>query len=148
LFPLGAICFAALNIQAAPLKVVKVNFPAINCLFSTNCVIRVTDTVAKFNTNLPPLTVCGFLQSRTFEGKPGTHEAGHFGYGYRLVLTRLAGASSISITSMTINTFGAISAYNYNGRANNQVWVETSGGLGSVGPGAASSIGTKNYFRF
>jgi len=149
-----ALSLAAFGVSAASLHVVKVNAPAYNCLFSTNCIIVVNDTVAPFTTNLPPFTagtnggsVSGFLQSRTFAGLPGTPEAGLYGYEYRLVLNKLVGASSVTIRSMTVN-FSPYSSFNYQNQMNKQVWVVTSGGLGSTGPGSATVSGTKVTFRF
>ena len=144
---------AAVNVQAAPLKVVKVNAPAINCLFSSNCTVTVNDTVASFTTNLPPFTagstnasLSGFLQSRAYPGQPGTQEAGLNAYEYRLVLKNLTGAKSVSINSMTLN-FSPYSSFAYNGQPNKQVWVVTSGGLGSAGP-ATVSAGHESDFSF
>jgi hypothetical protein len=150
----GAICFAAVNVHAVLLKIVKVNAPAINCLFSSNCTVTVNDTVSDFTTNLPPYTagptnatLSGFLQSRTYQGQPGTQEAGLSAYEYRLVLQSLTGAKSVSINSMTLN-FSTYTNFDYNGQLNKQIWVVTSGGLGSVGPSSVLASGSKVSFRF
>ena len=128
LYLFGAICIAAVNLHAAPLKIVKVNAPAINYLFSSNGTVVVNDTVASFTTNLPPYTtnlanasLSGFLQSRTYPGKPGTPEAGLNAYEYRLVLTNLTGAKSVSLNSMTLK-FSPYSSFAYNGQSNKQVF--------------------------
>ena len=154
LFLFSAICIAAINLHAAPLNVVKVNAPAYNCLFSANCIITVNDTVDHFTTNLPPYTVgstnpalSGFLQSRTFKAEPGTPEAGQYGYEYRLVLQKLTGVKSVTINSMTIN-FSPYSSFTYKGHPKKEVWVVTSGGLGSTGPGSATTSGTTVTFHF
>jgi len=144
LFLFGAICIAAVNVHAVQLKIVKVNAPAINYLFSSNGTVTVSDTVAQFTTNLPPYatsnlpnaSLSGFLQSRTYAGLPGTPEAGLNAYEYRLVLKSLTGAKSVTLNSMTLN-FSPYSSFTYNGQSSNQVWVVTSGGLGSVGPNSA-----------
>jgi len=160
---------AAVSVHAAQLKIVKVNTPAINCLFSSNCTVAFNNTVLSISTNLPPYTVnptnapltetnlalSGYLQSRTCEGQPGTPEAGLTAYEYRLVLQRLTGVTgvkgvsrkSFSINSMTFN-FSPYSSFNYNGQKNNQVWVVTSGGMGSVGPSSAVASGSKVTFNF
>src|SRR5664280_2431463 len=154
LYLFGAICIAAVTIHAAPLKIVKVNAPAINYLFSSNGTVTVNDTVDQFTTNLPPYTtnlpnasLSGLLQSRTYKGQPGTPEAGLNAYEYRLVLQKLTGPRSVSINSMTLN-FSPYSSFNCNKQKNNQVWVVTSGGVGSVGPGSATTSGSKVTFHF
>jgi hypothetical protein len=132
-------------------KIVDVNAPTYNCLFSTNCIIVVNDTTSSLTNNLEPMqpiSVGGFLQSRTFQGQPGTAEAGNYGYEYRLVLNQLSGASSISIDSMKLDNFGSVSPITYNGQPNNKVWVVTSGGLGSVGPTSAAFNGSEITFNF
>jgi hypothetical protein len=155
LFLFGAICIAAVNVPAAQLKIVKVNAPAINYLFSSNGTVTVSDTVAQFTTNLPPYatsnlpnaSLSGFLQSRTYAGLPGTPEAGLNAYEYRLVLKSLTGAKSVALNSMTLK-FSPYSSFTYNGQTNKQVWVVTSGGLGSVGPNSAATSGSKVTFTF
>jgi hypothetical protein len=136
-------------------KIVQVNAPAYNCLFSTNCIITVNDTVFNFVTNLPPDTttastnasLTGLVQSRTFAGQPGTPEAGLYGYEYRLVLQKLIGDQSVSLSSMTVN-FSPYSSFDYNGQTDNQAWVVTSGGVGSVGPTSISANGSAITFGF
>jgi len=139
------------SVLAAPLRVAKVNAPAYNCLFNTNCTITVNDTTAAFTTNLPPGStngsLTGFLQSRTFQGQPGSPEAGLYGYEYRLVLNKLTGASSVTIRSMTVD-FSPYSSFTYQNQPNQQAWEVTSGGLGSTGPRTASVSGSKVTFRF
>ena len=158
LYLFGAICIAAVTIHAAPLKIVKVNAPAINYLFSSNGTVTVNDTVDQFTTNLPPYTtnlpnasLSGLLQSRTYKGQPGTPEAGLNAYEYRLVLQKLTGAKSVSIDSMTLK-FSPYSSFNYNNiirrQVSEQVWVVTSGGVGSVGPGSAAASRSKVTFQF
>lgn len=154
LFLFGVLCIAAAHVLAAPLKIVKVNAPAINCLFSSNCTVTVNDAVASFTTNLPPFTagstnasLSAFLQSRAYQGQPGTPEAGLTAYEYRLVLKKLTGAKSFSINSMTLN-FSPYSNFNYQGQTNNQAWAITSGGLGSVGPASAYATNSMVTFTF
>ena len=48
---------------------------------------------------------------------------------------------------MTLN-FSPYSSFNYKGKPNNQVWVVTSGGLGSAGPARSVFGGTKVTFNF
>src|ERR1044072_6609751 len=71
--------------EAAPLKVVSVAAPAINCIFTTAspCSIRVTDTAADV-----PMSAggTGRLQTRTFKGLIVAPSDGMVAYEYRLKL--------------------------------------------------------------
>ena len=66
--------------DAAPLKIVKVNAPAVNCVFQASCTITVSDTPGAIA--MPLLQVSGtvWMQSRTFVGAAGTPAAGLTGY--------------------------------------------------------------------
>jgi hypothetical protein len=133
-----AMSFVAVGVHAGSLKIVNVNFPAIFCLFNTNCTSLVNDSTSPVT--LTNVAVTGYLQSRTFKGLPGTAEAGQYGYAYRIVLNNLAGSSTnsnVKISSLAM-AYGAISSFSYNGQASNQVWVATKGGLGTVGPSSVS----------
>src|SRR3712207_4996793 len=73
------------------LTVVDVNAPAVNCVFSPDCRIVVSDSTGVIP--LPFITPPGpvGLQSRTFTAAPGTPAAGKTGYMYRVSLTEAAG---------------------------------------------------------
>ena len=133
----------------ASLKIINVNAPAINCLFNTNCVVTVDDSTAPITFNYTNgTTSSGFLQSRTFQGSPGTPEAGLYAYVYRIALDAVQGSPSNSyISTLTLN-FNSIVPFNYNGQTSNAVWVVTSGGLGSAGPTKASATATNITFEF
>ena len=69
---------------AAPVDLVDVAAPEINCLFSPTCTLVVSDT-------LSPLTLTGtsgsgVLQTRVFVGEPGSPGAGVYGYEFRIDL--------------------------------------------------------------
>jgi hypothetical protein len=70
----GAMLIGALGATAfaAPLTVVNVNAPAVNCLFASSCKVTATDTLGIYPPK-PGYTGKARLQSRTFVGKPG-HE--------------------------------------------------------------------------
>jgi hypothetical protein len=139
------------GIFAGPLKIARVNLWDHNCLFSTNCIIGIYDTELAFTTNttsIPSISVGGSLLSRTFQGQPGSREAGCYGYEYRLVVNRLAGAGSVSITTLTLQKFGKVSKFTYNGQRDNRVWVMSSGGVGGVGPSSVDARGSKITFHF
>ena len=129
-------CFAPIAITAAPLKVVNVGAPAINCVFNPTCTITVNDTTA----NIPMSTGgTGVLKSRTFKGLPGSPADGLFAFEYLLDLRNAVGATAVScIDSMTINFGPVVSTLNYNlDRKPDQVFVITGGGIGTIGLAAA-----------
>ena len=156
----GLVCAAGCAVQAGPLNVVNVNAPKINYLFSPSGRVAVIDTVSRFSTNLPPITVTngstatvtngmlsGFLQSRTYEGQPGTAQAGNYAYVYRLALSRVTGPGTVSLNSMTVN-FSPYVSFDYGNGRNYQVFVVTSGGLGSDGVASATVSGSQVTFNF
>lgn len=130
-----------------PLKVVTVSAPGINCTFDPSCTVVVTDTTATI-----PLPTGGtnFLQSRTFEGKPGAPANGLHGYEYRIDLRNALGIVSIPcISSMTIDFGPVVSTLDYNGDGSaDQVYVVTSGGLGSIGLAKAEQSDNAITFTF
>jgi hypothetical protein len=124
--------------QAQLLKVVEVNAPKVNCVFQTDCNLPVTDTSS--NINLPFLAAPGtaWVQSRTFAGEAGAPGAGTTGYEYRLSMTQASGAGCI--LGFNLN-FGPHKQLPY---ANNEladVYIITSGGLGTIGLKSAERIG-------
>lgn len=132
---------------AAPLVVVNVGAPAINCVFNTACTITVTDSIG----NYPPAS--GYsgtprLQSRTFSSQPGTPGAGQTGYIYRVDFTPATAASDINCaTDLRIN-FGPVTRLPYAGGRMADVFVITSGGLGSIGVASATKTGDVITFKF
>jgi hypothetical protein len=84
LFCLG-LAASAMTLAAAPLSVVQVGAPAINCVFNTNCTSIVTDTSSPIT--LPNSTGAGFLQTRTLLGETGSLAQGLYVYEYRIDLT-------------------------------------------------------------
>jgi hypothetical protein len=132
---------------AAPLTVVNVSAPAINCKLDPSCKIVVNDTTANFT--LPGTSGNAFLQSRTWpKGKPGTVGAGKYAYLYRLDLTQLTGLTAQACVTRLKITFGPVVALNYSGAGARQVFVITSGGVGSVGPSSVDKTGNVVTFNF
>lgn len=134
-------------IAAAPLKVVNVSAPAINCVFNSACTFTVKDT----SDNIVMSTGgTGFLQSRTFKGAAGSPAAGLFGYEYRLDLRSAVGTRTIScIDWMTISFGPVVGTLNYDGdRKPDQVFVITNGGLGNIGIASAVQTGSNIKFKF
>jgi hypothetical protein len=132
--------------QASPLTVVHVAAPAINCVFNTTCTIVVNDSVGNFT--LSGDSGNGRLQSRTFVGGAGAPAQGMNGYDYRIDMTAMHGVTTANcIGTLKIN-YGPALTYNYKPGTPSQVYVVTSGGLGSVGPSSATLTGTVVTFNF
>jgi len=130
-----------------PLKVVNVGAPSINCVFDPSCTVTVTDT-----TDTIPIPAGGtnFLQSRTFVGKPGSPANGLYAYEYRIDLRNAIGITYIPcISSMTIEFGPVVSTLDYDGDGvADQLYVVTSGGLGSIGLASAEKDGNNITFNF
>lgn len=133
-----------------PLSVVQVAAPNVNCIFDPSCTITVTDTVA----NLPPTAGhagTALLQSRTAGVSPaGVPGAGTIPYIYRVDLTGAAPASDqMCVSSLSVN-FGSVVQLPYAGagKPNADVFVVSTGGLGSVGLRSAEKTGNTVTFRF
>jgi hypothetical protein len=143
---LGAILCSLTSVAgAAPLTVVKVAAPDINCVFETDCTIVVTDSVG--NIPIPNATGIARLQSRTFTGQAGAPGAGKTGYEYRLDLTQATAVGDVAcVTALNVN-FGPVTQLQYNkvGPADD-VFVVTKGGLGTIG--LASAVQNRNIITF
>ncbi|MFS8087150.1 MAG: hypothetical protein ACMG6H_16065, partial [Acidobacteriota bacterium] len=140
-------CFTPLLASAASLKVVNVSAPAINCVFNPACTVSVNDTTDNIAMSTGGT---GFLQSRTFKGAPGWPATGLFAYEYRIDLRNAVGAVAVScIDWMTISFGPAIGTLNYGGDAKpDQVFVVTSGGIGTIGIRSAVQTGSNIKFKF
>jgi hypothetical protein len=141
------LCFAPVVIAAAPLKVVNVSAPAINCVFNPPCTLSVNDS----SDNVVLSTGgTGSLQSRTFHGFPGAPADGLFAYEYRLDLRNAVGATAISCIDWVSMSFGpVVSTLDFNGdRKPDQVFVVTGGGIGTIGIASAIQSGSKIRFNF
>lgn len=117
-------------VAAAPAMaytLVDTSLPQLNCLFNTTCSVVVSDMVS----NLPS---GGRIQSRVFQGQPGSPLAGKWAYEYRVDMTNAVGITSIPyVTSMSIANWGPLVAYDYNFDWNysDQVFNITVGGIGT-----------------
>ncbi|MBV9993440.1 MAG: hypothetical protein JOZ72_19365 [Alphaproteobacteria bacterium] len=126
---------APLAASAAPLTVVNVAAPAINCVFNVSCTVTVTDSIGNFTLSGDVGT--GRLQSRTFPGAPPAPAAGQTGYDYRVDMTAMKGATADNcVTSLRLD-FGPAATLNYKPGVPSQLFVITTGGLGSVGVASA-----------
>lgn len=141
------LCFTPFIVEAAPLKIVNVSEPAINCVFNPSCTVTVEDT----SENIPLSTGgTGILQSRTYSAAPGSPAAGFFVYEYRLDLRNALAPVTIScINSITFNFGPVISHLNYGGDDKpDQVFVITSGGIGTIGLAAVLQNASISQFKF
>jgi hypothetical protein len=132
--------------SAGPLKVDTVAAPGINCVFSANCTITVTDSVGQLplaNLNKPNTA---WLQSRTFTGAAGTPGAGKTGYEYRLDMTQASGALEC-VGGIVVN-FGPHTQLPYKNNVPGDVYVITQGGLGTIGIASAEKDGDVITFNF
>ncbi|MEA2838654.1 MAG: hypothetical protein QOD89_3204 [Bradyrhizobium sp.] len=145
-FYLGAmLCSLTSAAGAAPLSVVKVTAPDINCVFETDCTIIVTDSVG--NIALPNISGIARLQSRTFIGQAGAPGAGKTAYEYRVDLTQATALGDVACVTALDVDFGPVTVLQYNkvGPADD-VFVVTKGGLGTIG--LASAVQNRNIVTF
>lgn len=149
LFPFTLVSLLSITARAETLNMVNVGAPAINCVFDSSCTIVVTDSTA----DITPAGTSGsgFLQSRTYRGKPGAPGAGLYIYEYRIDLRRLvSSATPTALRSLSIDFGPKLNALDFNGdgEKTDQVFVITSGGLGSVAPISAVKNGNILTFNF
>jgi hypothetical protein len=140
-----ALCSLGSVAIAAPLTVVNVAAPDINCVFETDCTIVVTDSVGPIA--VPNTTGIARLQSRTFLGKPGAPADGKTGYEYRVDLTQAATmGDQACVTGLDVD-FGPVTKLQYNKVGpTDDVFVVTKGGLGTIG--LASAVQNRNIITF
>ena len=133
--------------SAQALSVVNVNASAPACVFSTTCSIGVTDTIGTIA--LPGISGTARLQSRTFTGGSGATAAGFHGHEYRVDLTNATGITALPCVTSLRLTFGPVAAFQYDGMGGaDQVYVLTSGGLGTIGLASAVKSGDDITFTF
>jgi len=146
---------AASGVQAAPLAVVDVAAPAINCVFNTTpipnapppaCQVVVDDSVGVFT---PPGDVgAARLQSRTYPGTAPAPAAGDMAYVYRVDLTAVKGVTAANCVTKLALKFGPVVKLHYGPNGASDIFVVTTGGLGSVGIGSADQVGSTITFTF
>ena len=144
----AAFVAAPATVQATPLKIVNVTAPDVNCVFDPSCKLAVTDSLGDIV--IPAVTGKAILQSRTFSGAAGAPGDGLTGYDYRVDLTQASteGEAAGCVTDMTVD-FGPATQLQYNKVGpNDDVYVVTKGGLGSVGLLSADLMDNKITFIF
>jgi len=152
----AAACFGAASaVQAAPLTVVNVGAPAINCVFSPAqipnapppaCSVVVDDSIGIFKP--PGDSGEARLQSRTHPGTTPAPAAGDMAYIYRVDLTTVHGLTSPNCVTMLALDFGPVVKLPYGPKGKVHVFVVTAGGLGSVGLASADQVGKRITFTF
>lgn len=130
--------------SAGPLSIVEVGFPAVNCLFQPSCTIVVSDSTS--NVNLGFDSGSGFFQSRIWNAAAGTPAAGKTGYLYRLDLRQPVGYTEC-VVGVTMN-FGPVAKLSYKSGSMDDVFVGTSGGLGTIKLKSAEQDGGVITFTF
>jgi hypothetical protein len=140
------LCLTPFAVQAAPLRVVNVSAPAINCVFNPTCTVTVNDT----SDNIPMSTGgTGFLQSRTYTGAPGAPAPWANVYEYRIDLRNAVGATAISCIDWMRIDFKEVALLDFNGDSRpDQVFVVTGGGIGTIGLASAIQTGASIRFNF
>lgn len=141
LFVLAAAAFIVAPAMA--LTVVTTSAPAVNYVFSPTGIIYPTDMST-------PILNGGFIQSRVFQGQAGSPAAGKWVYEYRVDLRNAVGILSVPYVTDVAVPFGTVRSYDYNfdGNANDQVFVITSGGLGTIGLQSSTQWWGFAFFKF
>src|SRR5215207_2258453 len=119
--------------------------PGSELRFRTTCRIPVTDSVGHIP--LPFIATAGtaWLQSRSFTAEPGTPGAGKTGYLYRISMTEASGAAEC-IGGLVLD-FGPVAKLPYQTGVMADVFVITTGGLGTIGIKSATKTGNVIEFE-
>jgi hypothetical protein len=136
---------STLAVPAMAYNLVNSSLPQLNCDFNTTCTVTVTDMASDI-----PGTNGGKLQSRIFQGQPGSPLAGKWCYEYRVNMVNSVGILSIPyVTGMSVAGLGTLVAYDYNfdGTYTDQVFVITQGGIGSIGLASTYAFWGISFFN-
>jgi hypothetical protein len=146
---------AVLDAQAAPLSVVDVAAPGTNCVFNATpipnvpppaCQVVVNDSIGVFT---PPGDIgVARLQSRTYPGTAPAPAAGTMAYVYRVDLTAVKGVTAANCVTKLALKFGPVVKLPYSASGAADVFVVTTGGLGSVKIASADHVGGTITFTF
>lgn len=141
----AALLAAPLAASANPLKVVSIDGAAEACVFNTQCHVTVSDSTAPIAIQLIATPGTTWLQSRTYVGGAGSPGAGKTAYEYRVSFTQAAGVGCVD--GMVLN-FGQIAQLPYKNGQLADVYVITTGGVGTVGIASADQTGDVIQFQF
>ena len=123
---------------------------SVNCLFSTTCTVSPTDYVYDF-------AITGgnghaHLQSRIYQGQPGSVAAGKWVYRYRIDLEDVTATGSILpyADALAISGFGPLRQYDYNFDtvATDHVFNVTVGGPGTKAVTSSYTLFGWTYFNY
>lgn len=131
----SGIVFALLAVPVLAANVVNTSAPAVNYVFSDGSVVLDTDRTEEIFDG-------GVIQSRYFQAEPGSPAAGKWVYEYRIDLTNATSPTGPPfVTSIDIWN-GPMRQYDYNfdSVSTDDVYVITSGGLGSVGLASVTPV--------
>jgi hypothetical protein len=120
----------------------------VQCLFSPTCIVTVTDYGSDFAVSGGSGN--GRLQSRIYQGKPGSAAAGKWIYEYRINLTQVAGILYVPYADqLAIANWGTPLTYDYNGNGivTDDVFNITVGGIGSKAVTSTYLSGVWTYFN-
>jgi hypothetical protein len=131
---------------AGPLTIVEVAAPAVNCIYNASCTIVVEDDIGQLPIATLEAPNTAWLQSRTFTGAAGTPAAGKTGYEYRLSMTQASGALEC-MAGFVIN-FGPVAKLPFKDNTPADVYVVTTGGLGTIGLASAEQDAGVITFTF
>lgn len=113
----------------------------VNCVFNPSCTVTVTDNVSTF------MGGAARFQSRIHQGAT----SGQWVYRYRVDMSQVVGVTyPPSVDQVAIYNFGPVLQFNYNGDATStdEVFVVTSGGVGTIGLNWATLSSGWSYFNF
>lgn len=143
-WPLAATAALALSAggaaSAAPLRVVNVAAPDINCVFNATCLVTVTDTVGIYPPK-PGYSGKPKLITRTFVGAPGSQAEGLTAYLYRVDFSKAHAETDVNCAENLQIRFGDVARLKYDGETKADVFVISTGGVGDVGISSAEKVG-------
>jgi hypothetical protein len=147
LFVCAALAMASTTARAASLNVVEVGAPAVNCIYDTSCKITVNDSVGDIV--LSGTAAKGVLQSRAFVGSPGAPAANKQAFMYRVDMMGVTATGAACVSALKID-FGPVLKFRYGGAEGSpaDVFVITSGGIGTIGLASADQAGSVITFTF
>lgn len=130
------------------LKIVQVD-QNVHCMFDPTCNVVATTTVSTFT--VPGMSGTGSLYTTTFQTSPASPAAGYNGFEYRIDLQNVVGITGIKcIGSMRI-ALGSQPIFldlNGDGIIADQIYVISTGGLGTIAPTLAAKDGPFVTFYF
>lgn len=141
-----------LTATAEPLRLAEVSAPAINCVFSPDCILTSDDSLGYFT--LPISRGTAYLQSRVAPGQPRSPAEGEYGYLYRVDLRKLTGVltrdghRTNGVVSLSL-PFGPLAPKDFDDDGSlDDAFVMVTGGSGSVLPVSAEWVGGDLVIRF